>query len=141
MVTFTVETVGVPGGTSVEVAVKPQVGGRATRSEVVLDPAGCNGVSECVALAAFELDAGAYFQRGNCDVSNVALSHGLGSWGSIPGSMLDIYGRLCDVELVRAVKPPTLEPALAGVAGDDIFVEVRTTQDRFVNESVRARGI
>ena len=63
-VTFQVETSGVPGGTTVDVAVKPELGGPAIHTLTTLEPGSCNALGECIALATVELDSGAYFVEG-----------------------------------------------------------------------------
>ena len=54
-------TRGVPAGTTVEVAMKPKVGGAALRDRVELNASGCNPKGECTAFISFELPSGTYF--------------------------------------------------------------------------------
>jgi hypothetical protein len=56
-----VETSGVPAGTTVEVAMKPRVGGAALRQTGELDPASCTPTGECRAFVTFDLPSGSYF--------------------------------------------------------------------------------
>lgn len=56
-----VRTRGVPAGTTVEVAMKPKVGGAALRDRVELNASGCNPKGECTAFISFELASGTYF--------------------------------------------------------------------------------
>lgn len=61
LVTIRIDTEGVPGGTTVEVAVKPDVGGTAARVEVELAANDCNAAGACFAFATFDLAQGAYY--------------------------------------------------------------------------------
>jgi hypothetical protein len=54
-------TSGVPVGTTVEVAMKPKVGGTAIRERTELNPSNCNPKGECTAFISFELPSGAYY--------------------------------------------------------------------------------
>ena len=54
-------TTGVPAGTTIEVALKPKVGGPAIRDRTVLNASNCNPKGECTAFISFELPKGAYF--------------------------------------------------------------------------------
>lgn len=56
-----IATKGVPAGTTVEVALKPQVGGKAIRDKAELNAANCNTKGECAAFIDFELASGSYF--------------------------------------------------------------------------------
>ncbi len=60
-VKFQLATTGVPAGTTVEVALKPKVGGSAIRDRTELNPSNCNPKGECTAFISFELTKGAYF--------------------------------------------------------------------------------
>jgi hypothetical protein len=60
LITFQVETAGVPGGTEVAVALKPRVGGAAFRGTGLLDPESCTSAGECIAFVTFDLPSGAY---------------------------------------------------------------------------------
>jgi len=54
-------TRGVPAGTTVEVAMKPKVGGAALKDRAELNASGCNPAGECTAFISFELPSGTYF--------------------------------------------------------------------------------
>lgn len=56
-----VQTQGVPSGTTVEVAMKPKVGGSAIRERAELNASGCNPAGVCTAFVAFDLASGTYF--------------------------------------------------------------------------------
>ena len=56
---ITLETSGVPGGTTVLVTVKPRIGGTPTEYNVTLDPDNCSG-GNCTANVAFDLASGKY---------------------------------------------------------------------------------
>jgi hypothetical protein len=56
--TVAVATTGVPGGTTLQVTVKPRIGGVATAQTVPL--ANCNAAGACDVLTTFNLAAGAY---------------------------------------------------------------------------------
>jgi hypothetical protein len=60
LITFQVETAGVPGGTEVAVALKPRVGGAALRGTGLLDPDSCSDTGQCIAFVTFDLPSGAY---------------------------------------------------------------------------------
>jgi len=61
LVTFGIQTAGVPAGTTVELAVKPKVGGAAIREVATLDPGDCSTSGECSAVVTLDLASGAYF--------------------------------------------------------------------------------
>lgn len=60
-ITVEVHTTGVPAGTTVEVAMKPQVDGEARRNSGELSASSCTPTGECKAFVTFELPSGAYF--------------------------------------------------------------------------------
>lgn len=61
VVKMQVVTAGIPAGTTVEVALKPKVGGAAIRNSAVLNASNCNPKGECTSFISFELPKGAYF--------------------------------------------------------------------------------
>jgi hypothetical protein len=58
--TIEFDTSRVPSGTVVEVTVKPRVGGSASVENVTLDPANCDGASDCTDSVTVDLASGAY---------------------------------------------------------------------------------
>jgi hypothetical protein len=58
---FQLRTEGVPAGTLVELAVKPRVGGAATRERTELNASACDPAGRCTAFVTLELASGAYF--------------------------------------------------------------------------------
>jgi hypothetical protein len=60
LITFQVESQGVPGGTEIAVALKPRVGGAAYRGNGLLDPGSCSTAGECITFVTFDLPSGAY---------------------------------------------------------------------------------
>ena len=61
IVTVGIETTGVPGGTTVYVKVKPQVGTPPAEDEKNELLGNCNGAGDCSATAVFDLPAGKFF--------------------------------------------------------------------------------
>ena len=55
------ETQGVPSGTSLNVSVKPKVGGPAFTKSVLVDPDNCENTGHCTVIATFNLPSNAYF--------------------------------------------------------------------------------
>ena len=61
VVNLQVETSNVPAGTTVEVAVKPRIGGTALRETVLLEQQNCDSAAQCVVFASFDLQSNTYF--------------------------------------------------------------------------------
>lgn len=61
VVNLQVETSGVPAGTTVEVAVKPRLGGAALRETVLLEQQNCDTAAQCTVFASFDLLSNVYF--------------------------------------------------------------------------------
>ena len=61
LITFQIETAGVPSGTTVDVSAKPKVDGAAFIDTVNLDPGSCNTAGECTVFSTIDLPSNAYF--------------------------------------------------------------------------------
>jgi hypothetical protein len=61
VVNLQVETSNVPAGTTVEVAVKPRIGGTALRETVLLEQQNCDSAAQCIVFASFDLQSNTYF--------------------------------------------------------------------------------
>ena len=61
LITFQIETAGVPSGTTVDVAAKPKFGGVAFTDNVNLEPGSCNTAGECTVFSTIDLPSNAYF--------------------------------------------------------------------------------
>ena len=60
-ISLQLETQGIPSGTSLNVSVKPKLGGPAIIKSVLIDPDNCENTGHCTVIATFNLPSNAYF--------------------------------------------------------------------------------
>lgn len=58
---FQIESAGVPAGTTIDLGIKPKVGGAALHETGAIDPGNCDAAGQCTTFITVDLPSGAYF--------------------------------------------------------------------------------